>query len=67
MSKQGKWGEMSELITDDILNVFGVMGEPDTIVPELKKRYGDFTDRTDGAFAFVDEETRAQMVSDLRA
>ena len=43
------------------------MGQPDIIVPELKKRYGDFTARTDGSFAFVDAETRAKMVADLRA
>ncbi|MBC79411.1 MAG: LLM class F420-dependent oxidoreductase [Gammaproteobacteria bacterium] len=67
MSKQGKWEEMGELITDEMLNTFGIMGEPDIIVPELKKRYGDFIARTDGSFAFVDAETRAKMVMDLRA
>ena len=58
---------MGDLITDEMLNRFGIMGQPDIIVPELKKRYGDFTARTDGSFAFVDAETRAQMVADLRA
>ncbi len=67
MSKQGKWQEMGDLITDDILEAFGVVGEPDTIVPEIKKRYGDFVDRTSGGFTFVDTDDRLQMVADLRA
>lgn len=67
MSKQGKWQEMSELVTDEMLNTFGVMGEPETIVAEMKSRYGDFTDRTSGGFFFVDDDKRQQMVADLRA
>lgn len=67
MSKQGQWQEMGGLITDEMLNVFGVMGEPETIVNEIKSRYGDFTDRTSGSFGFVDSESRKQMIADLRA
>jgi probable F420-dependent oxidoreductase len=67
MSKQGQWKEMAELINDDILNVMGVMGEPDQVVTEILARYGDFTDRTSGAFSFVETEKRVEMVSALRA
>lgn len=67
MSKQGKWAEMSELVTDEMLNVFGIMDEPGNVVPTMKARYGDFVDRTSGGFTFVDTETRTQMVADLRA
>jgi probable F420-dependent oxidoreductase len=67
MSKQGKWQEMGELITDDMLNVFGVMGEPETIVPEIKRRYGDLVNRTSASFGFVGADQRAQMAADLRA
>lgn len=66
MSKQGKWQEMGEMITDDILNVFGVMGEPSTIVPEIKARFGDVVDRSSGGFTFVDTEDRMKMIADLR-
>jgi hypothetical protein len=58
---------MAELINDDILNVMGVMGEPDQVVTEILARYGDFTDRTSGAFSFVETEKRVEMVSALRA
>jgi hypothetical protein len=36
-------------------------------VPEMKQRYGDFTDRTSGSFGFVDHDTRTEMVAALRA
>lgn len=67
MSKQGQWKEMAELVTDDMLKVFGVMGEPKDIVGEIKSRYGDIVDRTNGGFTFVDHEQRLEMVADLRA
>ncbi|MCZ6502285.1 MAG: LLM class F420-dependent oxidoreductase, partial [Gammaproteobacteria bacterium] len=67
MSKQGKWKEMGELITDEMLGTFGVMDEPGNIVAEMKSRYGDFTDRTSGGFTFVESEARLQMVAELRA
>ena len=45
LSKQGKWVEMGDLITDDILNTFAVVGEPEKIAPELHRRYGDVISR----------------------
>ncbi|MFM8793887.1 MAG: LLM class F420-dependent oxidoreductase [Acidimicrobiales bacterium] len=45
LSKQGKWVEMGSLITDDILNNFAVVGEPESIAPELHRRYGDVISR----------------------
>ncbi|MEZ5271914.1 MAG: LLM class F420-dependent oxidoreductase [Ilumatobacteraceae bacterium] len=45
LSKQGKWVEMGDLITDEILNTFAVVGEPETIAPELHRRYGDVIQR----------------------
>ena len=45
MSKQGKWTEMGELIDDEILNTFAVVGTPEDIAPELSKRYGDLIQR----------------------
>ena len=67
LSKQGQWAEMSNLISDEMLNTMGIMADPAAIVPEMKQRYGDFTDRTSGAFGFVDSGTRTEMVAALRA
>ena len=67
MSKQGKWQEMGELITDEMLNVFGIVDEPGNIVAEFKSRYADVVDRTSGGFGFVDTEDRLSMIEALRA
>jgi hypothetical protein len=36
---------MGELIDDEILNTFAVVGEPEAVAPELLKRYGDCVTR----------------------
>jgi probable F420-dependent oxidoreductase len=45
LSKQGKWVEIGDLIDDEILTTFAVVGEPETIGPELHTRYGDCIQR----------------------
>jgi probable F420-dependent oxidoreductase len=45
LSKEGRWEEMGGLIDDEILETFAVVGEPDRIAPELKRRYGDVISR----------------------
>ncbi len=45
LSKQGDWKTMGTLIDDDILNTFAVVGEPEAIAPELKRRFGDCVQR----------------------
>ena len=45
LSKQGKWVEMGELIDDEVLNTFAVVGAPEEIAPELGRRYADVISR----------------------
>jgi probable F420-dependent oxidoreductase len=45
LSKQGKWAEMGELIDDEMLHTFAVVAEPESVAPELLKRYGDCVSR----------------------
>src|SRR3954452_16907977 len=45
MSKQGKWEEMGELIDDEMLNTFAVVGEPEDVPKLLLQRFGDVMDR----------------------
>ena len=46
LSKQGKWVEMGELITPDILHTFAVVADqPEDVAGELSKRFGDVVDR----------------------
>jgi len=66
MSKQGRWKEMGTLIDDDMLQQFGVMGEPQEIAPQMLARYGAFVDRTSTSFPVSDEDQRAAIVQALR-
>lgn len=45
MSKEGRWEEMGTLITDEILDAFAVVGEPEQIAPKMAARYGDVVQR----------------------
>ena len=45
MSKEGKWQEMGELITDEILHTFAVVAEPEKLAAGLDERYGDIVQR----------------------
>jgi probable F420-dependent oxidoreductase len=66
MSKQGRWKEMGGLVDDRVLNEFAVVGEPQTIAKEMKRRYGSFVDRTSASFA-TDPELQRKAVEELRA
>jgi probable F420-dependent oxidoreductase len=45
LSKQGEWVAMGDLVTDDILDAFAVVAEPEDIPKALLARYGDVVDR----------------------
>ena len=45
MSKQGRWDEMGDLISDEVLDAFAVSGAPEEIAELLHRRFGDIVDR----------------------
>ena len=65
MSKQGRWDEMGELVTPDILKEFAIIGEPETIPSQMKARYGDLVDRTSVAYANIPKDTRLAIIRAL--
>ena len=67
MSKQGRWQEMGELITDDILESFAVVAEPDQVADHIISRYGDIVDRTSAAYGGIPAEQQAEIISKLTA
>ncbi len=67
MSKQGRWVEMGELITDDILGKFAIIGEPHTIVGQFKSRFGDLVDRTAAAYGGIPEAGRRALIAEFKA
>ncbi len=67
MSKEGKWEEMGTLIDDEILTTFAVVGEPETIAPELHRRYGDVISRLSFYAPYAGNRDRWQRVlQDIR-
>ena len=45
LSKQGEWTAMGDLITDEILETFAVVADPEDIPKALLARFGDVVDR----------------------
>jgi probable F420-dependent oxidoreductase len=41
MTKRGEWDKLGEVIDDEVLNAFAVIGTPEEAVAELRRRYGD--------------------------
>ncbi len=64
MSKEGKWKEMGELITDDILHTFAVVGEPEQLADGLNERYGDVVSRISFYAPYASDPERWRAVMD---
>jgi probable F420-dependent oxidoreductase len=45
MTKQGRWSEIGEVITEEMVHAFGVVGTPTEVGQGLVRRYGDICDR----------------------
>ncbi len=41
MTKRGEWDKLGQVIDDEVLNTFAVIGTPEEAVAELRRRYGD--------------------------
>src|SRR5262245_12765557 len=67
MSKQGRWEAMGDVITEDILDKFAVVGEPSSIAKQISSRYGDVIDRTSAAYASLAKNERSKLISELKA
>jgi probable F420-dependent oxidoreductase len=64
MSKEGKWKEMGELITDDILETFAVIAEPEKLAQGLHVRYGDVVSRISFYAPYASDPERWRAVMD---
>ncbi|HVA43886.1 MAG TPA: LLM class F420-dependent oxidoreductase [Acidimicrobiales bacterium] len=68
LSKQGKWIEMGELITPDVLDAFAVVGAPDKVGGLLLDRFGSAVDRMSFYAPYrSDGDTWADIVETLKA
>jgi probable F420-dependent oxidoreductase len=69
LSTQGRWAEMADLITDEMLEEFAVVSDYDGLVPKIKARWGGIITRTGFAIPVrkpEDEERLRHMVRELQ-
>ncbi len=45
MTKRGEWDRMSDLISDELVETFAIVGSPEQAVAEIERRYGDVATR----------------------
>ena len=66
LSKQGKWAEMGTLITDEMIEEFAVVAEPEKVAAGLKARYGDIVDRVASMAPFAARAAQKEFIETLR-
>ena len=44
MSKQGRWDEMTQEVSDDVVSLFAAVGRHDELVKVLTERFGKLVD-----------------------
>jgi len=68
LSKAGEWVKMGEVIDDEVLNTFAVVGEPEQIGAELNRRYSDLVDRLSFYAPYKSDPDRwAPVMAELRS
>jgi probable F420-dependent oxidoreductase len=45
MTKRGEWDRLADVVDDEVLQTFAVIGTPDEVVQELRKRYAGVVTR----------------------
>ncbi len=68
LSKEGKWEEMGELITDDILSAFAVVAEPRQLAAGIADRFAGAVSRLSFYAPYKsDPDTWLAVLADLKA
>jgi len=67
LMREHRTHEMAELIDDEILHTFAIVGEPNTIAPEFKRRYGDLINRSAFLATGLPDETTQAIIDELKS
>lgn len=65
LSRRGQWQEMGQLIDDDILDAFAVVGEPDAVIDQFIQRFAGSVDRVTGNFVARDDDHCRALLAKL--
>lgn len=69
LSRQQRWDEMPDLISDEVLDTFAVVGTFDEIGDKLKARYGHVATNVEFSIPVADEhdeQSLRQLIGDIR-
>jgi probable F420-dependent oxidoreductase len=67
LSRAGQWSTMTDLIDDEILRTFAVVGEPEVVADQIADRFGDLIDRFSVYTPYpLDNATASTMLARLR-
>ncbi len=61
MSLEGQWGPMGELVSDEMLDAFAVVGEYDEVAAKLLERYGGLVDEVSLSVATAGERDEREL------
>ena len=64
LSKEGKWAEMADLVTDEMVATFAVEAPPEDLADEILTKYGGVADRVQ--LAFEGSDYWADVLQDLQ-
>lgn len=64
LSKRGRWDTMPELIDDEVLNTFAIVGTPEEVPAEIARRYGDIVQRFTVVVPFQSDQDRLRLLLD---
>jgi probable F420-dependent oxidoreductase len=67
LSKQGKWKEMADLLTDDVVSTFAVIGTAEQVANRLVELYAGKVDRTGFPFTDLDADRQKDLLKILKA
>jgi probable F420-dependent oxidoreductase len=67
MSKRGEWVAMGERISDEMLEEFAIVAEPDKVAGALGARFGGIVDRVVCSVPFASDVERLKYMEELRA
>lgn len=67
MSREGRWAEMWQEISDDMLNEFAVVAPPEDLPHKVKERYAGLLDRVGFYFPFVPDGADKKLIWDSAA
>ena len=64
MTKEGKWDQLADVVDDEVLNTFAVVGSAEEALAEMQRRYGDLATRVTLTMPAERDEARWRALFD---